>query len=647
MSATAKSFEFQAETAQLLNIMINSLYTNKDIFLRELISNASDAIDRLRFESLTNKEISFDPEKLEILIQTDMENHILVISDNGIGMSRDELIKNIGTIARSGTSTLREKIAQLRNQEQIYRLIGQFGVGFYSAFMVAEKVELITRRADRKKAFRWISEGKGSFTIEETTKESCGTTIRLYLKPAQADEGIEDYTNRWTLSGIVKKYSDFVSYPIVLEHQPDKPETNAPEKNEVYEKSPERTVLNSMKPLWFRNPKEVSADEYEAFYKHHFHDISSPVSSLHFKAEGVFEYQALLFIPGEAPPDLFYQASKSDLKLYSKGVLIMENCNDLLPRYLRFIKGVIDSTDFPLNISRQMLQQDRHLTQIKKWATKKVLDELLRLKNEEFSKYEIFWNQFGRAFKESVGSDWENREKILSLLLFKSSKAEENFTTLHEYVSRMKEDQDEIYYLTGESIKIVKNSPHLEIFEEKGYEILYLTDPVDELLVHNLHEFENKRIKSVGKGEIKLKEAGEAGEKNDEIKAKEENSAEFFQFLETRLSEYVKQVRFSNRLTKSPACLVVGSEIGESPFMEKILLRGKGGGSKQKRILELNPGNEFIDRFRQRFEANRQDPLLGDFAELLLGYAFLAEGSEIPDTVSFNTAMNSVLSAAV
>lgn len=647
MSATAKSFEFQAETTQLLNIMINSLYTNKEIFLRELISNASDAIDRFRFESLTNKEIVYDSEKLEILIQTDSENHVLVISDNGIGMSRDELIKNIGTIARSGTSELREKIGKANNQEQIFKLIGQFGVGFYSAFMVADKVELITRRADRKKALRWVSEGKGSFTIEETTKETCGTTIKLYLKPVNSDEGIEDFTNRWVLSGIVKKYSDFVSHPVVLEYLSDEPDENDPPNKENIQKVLKRTTLNSMKPLWFRNPKEVSEDEYEAFYKHYFHDFESSVSHLHFKAEGNFEYQTLLFIPAKAPQDLFYQSSEAGLKLYSKGVLIMENCADLLPRYLRFLKGLVDSTDFPLNISRQMLQQDRHLAQIRKWVTKKVLDELLRLKNDEPAKYETYWNQFGRAFKEGVSSDWDNRDKILSLLLFKSSDNEDKYTTLQEYVSRMKENQEEIYYLTGESIDVVKNSPHLEIFAEKGFEILYLTDPVDELIVHSLNDFENKRLKSVEKGELKFNQTAEDEAKAAEIKEKGEKSADFFNFLENSLSEHIKQVRYSNRLTKSPACLVVGSEIGESPFMEKMLLRGKGGGSKQKRILELNPENEFINKLKQRFEADPKDPFLDAFAQLLLGYAVLAEGSEIPDTVSFNTAINSLMNAAV
>jgi molecular chaperone HtpG len=647
MSATAKSYEFQAETTQLLNIMINSLYTNKEIFLRELISNASDAIDRLRFEALTNSEIACDSEKVEISIQTDNENHILIISDNGIGMSREEIVKNIGTIAKSGTSDLRQKIEKARNQEQVFQLIGQFGVGFYSAFMIADKVELITRRADRKKALRWSSTGKGNYTIEETDKETCGTTIKLYLKPPNQEEGIDDYTNRWILSGIVKKYSDFVSYPIILEYLSDDSDENNPVKNEDGPKLLKKTTLNSTKPLWFRNPKEVSEDEYTAFYRHYFHDTENPLSNLHFKAEGTFEYQTLLFIPAKASQDLFYQSAETGLKLYSKGVLIMDSCPDLLPHYLRFLKGLVDSADFPLNISRQMLQQDRHLSQIRKWLTKKVLDELLRLKTEAPTVYETYWNQFGRAFKEGVSNDWENREKIISLLFFKSSESGDKFTTLQEYVSRMNQDQEEIYYLTGESVEVVKNSPHLEIFTEKGFEILYLTDPVDELIVHTLHDFENKRLKSAGKGEIKFKDDENNEVKAAKLKEKEETAAEFFNFLENSLAEYIKQVRYSNRLTKSPACLVVSSEIGESPFMEKMLLRGKGGGIKQKRILELNPDNEFINKLKRRFEANNEDPLLKHFAQLLLGYSLLAEGSEIPDAIGFNTAMNSLMQAAV
>lgn len=645
MSATAKSYEFQAETTQLLNLMINSLYTHKDIFLRELISNASDALDRLRFESLTNSNILFDSEKLEILIQTDSENHTLTISDNGIGMSRDEVINNIGTIAKSGTSELREKIVKADDQEQIFKLIGQFGVGFYSAFMVADKVELLTRRADQDYAIRWLSEGKGSFTIEETEKETGGTTIKLYLKPVNSEEGIEDYTNRWVISNIVKKYSDFVSYPINLEH----PTESLDEKldTDASESILQKTLLNSMKPLWFKSPKEISEDEYDAFYKHNFHDFESPISHIHLRAEGNFEYQTLLFIPSKAPHDLFYKLSEAGLRLYSKGVLIMDNCAELLPSYLRFLKGLVDSTDFPLNISRQMLQQDRHISQIRKWITKKILEELSRLKSNDPTKYENYWKEFGRAFKEGVSSDLENKDKILSLLLFKSSSSGEDYTTLEEYVSRMKEDQNEIYYLTGESIEVVKNSPHLEIFEEKGLEILYLTDPVDELLVHYLPEYESKRLKSVGKGEIKFSDNEDEAEKKSEIKEKEENSAEFFRFLENALSENIKQARYSNRLTKSPACLVVGSEMEESPFMEKMLLRGKGGGAKQKRILELNPENEFIIKLNRRFTENNSDPLLNDFAQLLFGYALLAEGSEIQDPITFKTAMDSLMNSAV
>jgi molecular chaperone HtpG len=391
-----------------------------------------------------------------------------------------------------------------------------------------------------------------------------------------------------------------------------------------------------MKPIWSRPQAEVSESEYAEFYRHISHDWTEPFKTVSLKAEGTIEYQALLFIPSQAPHDLFYHGSQSGLRLYAKRVMVMENCENLLPRYLRFIKGVVDSADLPLNISRQTLQQDRHITQIRKWLTKKVLDMMAELFEKDYDKYLKFWGQFGRALKEGVSSDYENKDKILSLLLFESSGDPEKLTTLKGYVERMRDGQDEIYYLTGESRNVVENSPHLEAFKEKGYEVLYLTEPVDELLAQSLWDYEGKRLKSVGKGTVKLGDDEEEKEKAQaELMRKEEESADLLTALQKAVDEHVKQVRLSNRLVSSPACLV-GTEMDYSPQMERLLQKGKGGGPRQRRILELNPNHEIFIKAYERFKQNKEDRSIGECAELLLGYSLLAEGSEIPDPTKFN-----------
>jgi molecular chaperone HtpG len=398
----------------------------------------------------------------------------------------------------------------------------------------------------------------------------------------------------------------------------------------------EDKILNSMKPIWSRPQAEVPESEYAEFYRHISHDWTEPFKTVSLKAEGTIEYQALLFIPSQAPHDLFYHGSQSGLRLYAKRVMVMENCENLLPRYLRFIKGVVDSADLPLNISRQTLQQDRHITQIRKWLTKKVLDMMAELFEKDYDKYLKFWGQFGRALKEGVSSDYENKDKILSLLLFESSGDPEKLTTLKGYVERMRDGQDEIYYLTGESRNVVENSPHLEAFKEKGYEVLYLTEPVDELLAQSLWDYEGKRLKSVGKGTVKLGDDEEEKEKAQaELMRKEEESADLLTALQKAVDEHVKQVRLSNRLVSSPACLV-GTEMDYSPQMERLLQKGKGGGPRQRRILELNPNHEIFIKAYERFKQNKEDRSIGECAELLLGYSLLAEGSEIPDPTKFN-----------
>jgi molecular chaperone HtpG len=646
MTAQVQEREFQAETKQLLDIMIHSLYTNKDIFLRELISNASDALDRLRFESLTNPELLETDSNFEIRFDPDKGARTLTISDNGIGMSRDEVISNIGTIAKSGTRELRERIKQGDSPQVLAEFIGQFGVGFYSCFMVADKVTLVTRRAGESTATRWESTGDGRYTIADDSRSSRGTSIILHLKPVDNEAGIEDYADYWVLSRIVRRYSDFVSYPI---HCKEEREELERDEHGIAKKDAKPTIvvedkiLNSMKPIWTRPQSQVTKEEYNDFYQHIAHDWTEPFKVLTLKAEGTVEYQALLFIPSKAPHDLFYHASESGLRLYAKRVMIMERCEELLPRYLRFIKGVVDSADLPLNISRQTLQQDRHIAQIRKWITKKVLDTIADLKEQEPDKYLEFWEQFGRCLKEGVSSDYDNKDKLLSLLLFQSSNDPEKMTTLTEYLSRMKKPmQNEIFYLTGETRSIVENSPHLEAFKEKDYEVLYLTDPVDELLVQSMMDFEGKRLKSVGKGSVLLGTQEERTKAEEGLKEKEKEASGLLEFMQKHLDKDVKQVRLSTRLVASPVCLV-GTEIDYSPQMERLLQMGKGAGPKQRRIMEINPNHEIFTKMLERFNRDPQDSWLGDCAELLLGYGLLAEGSEIPDPARFNKLIADVL----
>lgn len=629
---TIESFQFQAETTQLLHLMIHSLYTQREIFLRELISNASDALDRLRFEALTKPELLPADHKYEIRLKPDLTARTLTIADTGIGMSRQELIDHIGTIARSGTQELRKRMRESESAEAVAELIGQFGVGFYSAFMVADKVSIVTRRAGESGATRWESAGDGSYTLAEAEKLSCGTEITLHLKQPDAENGIEDYTDRWKISMIVHKYSDFIAYPIIYEGPPQEPGVEEDKDKEI---KIETKTLNSMKPIWTRNRSEVSESDYNDFYKHVSNDWTEPLKVLPLKAEGTFEYEALLFIPSQAPYDLFYHAAEAGLRLYARRVMVMEKCEDLLPHYLRFIKGVVDSSDLPLNISRQRLQQDRHITQIRKWLTRKVLDALTEMKEKESEKYQKFWGQFGKALKEGVSSDYENKEKLLPLLLFESSNDPKELTTFKAYAERMKPEQSEILYLTGESRKVIENSPHLEASREKGYEVLYFSDPVDELMTQSLYEVDGKKLKSVTKGKVQFGTEDEKKEREEKLKKKEEEYAKFLEACQKKLDQYVKQIRLSTRLVGSPACLVT-EEHEYSPHLERLLQKGKGGGPKQRRIMELNSDHPLIARLYERFTSNAEDSAVSDSMEILFELALLAEGSEVADPVRLN-----------
>ncbi len=444
MSTQTETFQFQAEARQVLDLMIHSLYTNKEIFLRELISNASDALDRLRFEALSKPDLIDKDDRLEIIVESDPKGKTVTIHDNGIGMTRDEVIANIGTIAKSGTRELMQSLKEKQSPDALTTLIGQFGVGFYSAFMAADRVELLTRRAGDDKATLWESAGDGAYTITDARKLTRGTSITLHLKTFEEGDDVEDFTDKFVISKIVRQYSDFVAYPVYFKEKDGKQDDKQ---------------LNSMKPIWIRPRSEVTDDEYKEFYKHISHDWNEPMKIWSFRAEGRTEYQALLFVPSEAPFDLFYQSAKVGLHLYVRRVMIMEHCEELLPAYLRFVRGVVDSSDLPLNVSRQRLQEDRHIGQIRKWITKKVLDSLEEMQKNEPETYAKFWKHFGRVLKEGASFDFDNKEKLLSLCMFESSNDPEKVTTLKDYVGRMKEGQNAIYYIgTGSSRRSVENS---------------------------------------------------------------------------------------------------------------------------------------------------------------------------------------------
>jgi molecular chaperone HtpG len=583
-----------------------------------LISNASDALDRLRFEALTRPELVSEGGKLEIRLEVDEAARTLTIRDTGIGMSRQELIDNIGTIAKSGTRELAEKIRKSKapvdiadKEEGLSELIGQFGVGFYSSFMIADRVVVVTRRAGEEGATRWESSGAGEFEVAAAERDSQGTSVTLHLKPVDEEQGIEDFTQENALARIVRRYSDFIAYPVVLGDK----------------------TLNSMKPIWERPASEVKPEEYAEFYKHISHDWQDPLLTISQRAEGLLEYRALLFVPSEAPFDLFYVGYEAGLKLYVRRVLIVERSADLLPRYLRFLSGVVDSPDLPLNVSREMLQHDRQIRQIRKALVKKVLDSLAELKEKDPEKYLSLWKAFGRVLKEGPSEDYENKEKIAELLLFQSSYDEGKPWPLGDYVSRMKEGQDAIYYLTGASRAAIESSPHLEAFRARGIEVLYLTDAVDELVAESLAEYRGKKLKSVGKGTVDLGTAEEKDEKKKELDEKTRTYQGLLERIQKALEDRIKEVRLSARLTASPACLV-GAEHDFSPRLEQ-LLKQETDRPRQRRILELNPDHEIVKRLEEMVESDSASEKVGEYAELLYGYAVLAEGSELPDPAAF------------
>jgi molecular chaperone HtpG len=637
VSTQAETFEFQAEARQLLQLMVHSIYSNKDIFLRELISNASDALDKLRLEAFRDKDLQVDTSDLHVEIEIDRHNRTVTVRDNGIGMSRQEVVEVIGTIAKSGTAELLRSLKESQDAAAAKELIGQFGVGFYSSFMVADKVTLLTKRAGESQASRWESEGDGTYTLETVDDAPQGTAVTLHLKPEDTEDHLYDYTAEWKIKEVVQRYSDFVTWPVRMEVE---------RRGADGETKRETETLNSMKALWARSKDDVSEDEYKEFYKHISHDWQEPLEIIPVRAEGSFEYQALLFLPLRAPADLFTREHKRGIQLYVKRVFIMDDCEALLPEYLRFVRGVVDAQDLSLNVSREILQQDRQIRLMRRRLTKKVLAAVKSLMTDDTDRYTTFWNEFGSAVKEGILSDPDNRDAILDIASFASTHDPERRTTLREYVERMPEGQQHIYYMTGASRSVIESSPHMEAFRAKGFEVLLLTEPIDEMWVDAVGEFDGKPLQSIAKGEVDLDTEDEKETAEAERDQRHRDFADLLSWMGTRLADQVREVRLSARLTTSPACLV-GEANDMTPTMEKIY-RAMGQDAPQvKRILELNPSHPLVAGLRKAYEERQGDDGLAEAVELLYGTALLAEGGELSDPSHFTRLLADHLSRAL
>ncbi|MET7763315.1 molecular chaperone HtpG [Streptomyces sp. NPDC005393] len=632
MTTGVETFEFQVEARQLLQLMIHSIYSNKDVFLRELISNASDALDKLRLEALRDAGLEADTSDLHIALEVDKERHTLTVRDNGIGMSHEEVVQLIGTIANSGTATFLKEWRESKDAAASQDLIGQFGVGFYSSFMVADEVTLLTRRAGDSQGTRWESSGEGTYTIEAVDDAPQGTAVILRLKPEDTEDHLYDYTSPRKIREIVKRYSDFITWPIKMAAE----STNrAEEPDRTDESAPEIETINSMKALWARSKDEVTDDEYHEFYKHISHDWNNPLETIRMQAEGTFEYQSLLFIPSQAPRDLYMQDRKRGVQLYVKRVFIMDDCEALMPEYLRFVKGVVDAADLSLNVSRETLQQDRQIQLMRRRLVKKVLSTVKDMMSGNAERYATFWKEFGRVLKEGLLGDLENRDTILEVCSFASTHDAEQPASLRQYVERMKEGQQHIYYMTGESRSIIESSPHMEAFQAKGFEVLILTDPIDELWVDAVPEFDGKQLRSIAKGQVDL---DSEEEKNEEAEAEREQRqkdfADLLSWMTTTLSDQVKEVRLSSRLTTSPVC-IVGDTHDVTPALENIYRAMGQHVPETKRILELNPTHPLVSGLRTAHGERADDAGLAETAELLHGMALLAEGGELSDPSRF------------
>lgn len=604
-----KTRVFKAEVQQVLDLVIHSLYSKKEIFLRELISNASDAIDRAQYLGLTDKSLIADAPNWKIDLIVDKEDKTLTITDNGIGMSEEELDKNLGVIANSGTKAFAQALKE-KQQTNVPELIGQFGVGFYAAFMVAETVTVITlKRGEGQKAVKWTSTGTGSYTLEEAARDKPGTTIVLKLR-----EGMEEFLNEWRLHELVKKYSDFIAYPIRFSDTGEAPAEDA-------------QPFNTMKAIWKRPKSELTEEATNEFYTHLTHDYNPPLKTIPMSVEGVVEFKALLFLPKQAGIDLMMPNKKYGLHLYVRNVFIGADFDLLLPEYLRFVKGVVDSSDLPLNVSREMLQDDAVIRKIKSNITGKVLSTLAEMMADEPETYTAFFTAFGRVLKEGLHHDYENADKLKALMMFRSATRDGNaLISLADYVKAMPETQQDIYYLIAEDLETAKRAPHIEALTKRGYDVLLFTDPIDQWIADTLREFEGKKLVAVDKGALEVGTDEEKAAAKKKIETAADDFKELTAFIQEHLKDHVKEVRFSPRLTDS-ACCLVADENALNPSMERLMRAMNQDVPKQLRTLELNPDHAVIARMKSMLEADKADPRLADFADLLFGQALLAEGS--------------------
>ena len=618
--------EFQAEVTQLLDLMVHSLYSDKEVFLRELISNASDALDKLRFEQLTSPELA-PAGALGVRLEASAEARTLTIHDSGIGMTREEVIENIGTIAKSGTKEFQTAVKAARTGDAktaVPDLIGQFGVGFYSAFMVAAKITLTTRKAGTTTATQWESAGDGAYTIGEGERAEAGTSITLHLRPVDTEHGMRDYTDEQVLGDIVKRYSDFVAYPVQLGDK----------------------TLNSMKAIWDRPKGEVTDDEYKEFYKHIAHDWTDPLRSIPVRMEGTIEAYALLYLPGKAPFDLYSPEMKRGVQLYVKRVFVMDECKELMPPHLRFVKGVVDAHDLSLNVSREILQKDRQIQVIKKQLVKKVLATLDEMKREKREDYVQFWAQFGPALKEGLlDHDTQDKAKLLDLVVAPSTHDASALSSLEDYVGRMKEGQDAIYFLTGASKEAVARSPLLEGFRAQGHEVLLFSDAIDELWLERAPRFKDKALVSIGRGDVKPGSEDEQKQAAEALADKQREYGALLTALRVHLQDEVKDVRLSSRLTSSASCLVSDAD-DMTPRMAKIFEQLGQEVPSVKPVLELNPTHPVFPKLQAMFTESSADPRLATYAKLLLGQAYLADTGTVPDPVAFAAALSDLMQRA-
>jgi len=629
---TAETRGFETEAKQLLHLMIHSLYSNKEIFLRELISNASDAADKLRFAALSQPELLEGGEP-KVQIDFDTEKNILVISDNGIGMTRDEVITNLGTIAKSGTAQFLENLTG--DEKKDSQLIGQFGVGFYSAFIVADKVEVRTRKAGtaEDEATLWTSQGEADYSLEAIAKPTSGTEITLHLK-----EDEKEYAESYRLRSIVKKYADHISIPVLMQKE-ELPAADEDDSKKDEQKAVEYEAVNEAKALWTRSRKDVKADEYKEFYKSVSHDFEDPLEWSHNKVEGKLEYTSLLYVPTRAPYDLWNRDSARGLKLYVQRVFIMDDAEQFLPLYLRFMKGIVDSNDISLNVSREILQQDPVVDSMRSALTKRALDMLEKMRKKDKEKYNGFWNEFGQALKEGPAEDFANKEKIAKLLQFTTTHSESDAQDqcLDDYVSRMKDDQEKIYYLVAESAKAGRNSPHLEIFRKKGIEVILMHDRIDEWLMSHLQEFDGHQFQDISRGELDLGKLED--EEDKEVQEKTEKKfVKLVERIKENLGDKVKEVRVTHRLTDSPACLAVDDhDMGMQ--MRKIMEASGQAVPETKPIFEINPAHPLLLKLDKEADEDR----FGDIVSILFGQAGLADGVQLEDPADFSTRLNKLL----